>query len=262
MHNVVSMERIKITEEKGVEAFINAQDESRRQTCATFIASRAALRVAPHAIQFYEFHSYALARDLTSCMIWRPQLVSSVAAKMPTNKTIDAAFSVATAAAAGVADAAFAAFADVRAYTAAKAARAADFAATVFDEIWAEVAHHATLWLEHADQGDGTLAITIAPLWSGENPHERDWQHLRENLRAANTPDDRGADWSFWIKWYDDILAGNPQNWDMLHEIATTPDIDWDAPSREVNDKINGIVEKYALRNSYYYERIEFSEAK
>ena len=33
----------------------------------------------------------------------------------------------------------------------------------------------------------------------------------------------------------------------MLHEIATTPDIDWDASSREVNDKINGIVTLYRL---------------
>ena len=116
--------------------------------------------------------------------------------------------------------------------------------------------------MEHADQGDGKLAITIAPLWSNENPLERNWQNLREKLLAADTLDQRGADWSFWVKWYDDILAGNPQNWDMLHEIATTPDIDWEAPSREVNDKINGIVEAYALKNSYYFERIEFSEAK
>ena len=46
----------------------------------------------------------------------------------------------------------------------------------------------------------------------------------------------------------------------MLHEIATTPDIDWQASSREVNDKINGIVEAHALKNSYCFERIEFSE--
>ena len=114
--------------------------------------------------------------------------------------------------------------------------------------------------MEHADPGDGTLAISIAPLWSDENPLDQDWHSLREKLRAADTPDKRGADWSFWIKWYDDILAGNSQNWKMLHQIATTPDIDWDASSREVNDKINGIVEAHALKNSYYFERIEFSE--
>ena len=60
------------------------------------------------------------------------------------------------------------------------------------------------------------------------------------------------------MKWYDDILASNPQTWDMLHEIATTDAIDWDASARQVNDKINGIIEAYALKNSYYFERIEF----
>jgi len=114
----------------------------------------------------------------------------------------------------------------------------------------------------NADQGVGTLAITIAPLWYNENQLKRYWDDLRQKLRDADTPDDRGADWSFWIKWYDDILAGNPQNWDMLHEIAIAPDIDWEASSGEVNDKVNGIVEAYALKNPYYFERIEFSEAK
>ena len=91
----------------------------------------------------------------------------------------------------------------------------------------------------------GRCQIDIAPLWSNENPLERDWHNLREKLLAADTPDDRGADWSFWVKWYDDILAGNPQNWDMLHEIATTDAIDWNASAREVNDRINEIVEKF-----------------
>lgn len=74
---------------------------------------------------------------------------------------------------------------------------------------------------------------------------EQDWHALREKLLAADTPDPRGADWSFWVKWYDDILAGNPQNWDMLHEIATTDAIDWNASAREVNDRINEIVENF-----------------
>ena len=112
-------------------------------------------------------------------------------------------------------------------------------------DIWAEVRHDAALWLEHASQRDGTLSIRCRTLWSNENPLERDWHNLREKLLAADTPDDRGADWSFWVKWYDDILAGNPQNWDMLYEIATTDAIDWNASAREVNDTINRIVEKF-----------------
>ena len=138
---------------------------------------------------------------------------------------------------------------DVRTSAAAATDAAASRASSFFadDAVWAEVTRDAALWLRHADQGDGTLSISIAPLWSDENPLDQDWHSLREKLRAADTPDERGADWSFWIKWYDDILAGNPQNWKMLHEIATTPDIDWDASSREVNEKINGIVEAHAL---------------
>ena len=71
---------------------------------------------------------------------------------------------------------------------------------------------NAGLWLELANLGDGRLAIDIAPLWSNENPLEIDWHILREKLLAADTRNERGADWSFWVKWYDDILAGNPQN--------------------------------------------------
>jgi hypothetical protein len=212
------MDQITITDGDAVEAFINAQDDARQQACAVFIASRVALRMAPVAIEFFEFDDHARKRYLTSVMIWRSLLTSGAASTMPTP--------------------------DVRTSSAA-ASRASSFFAD--DAVWAEVTRDAALWLGHADQGDGTLSISIAPLWSDENPLDQDWHSLREKLRAADTPDERGADWSFWIKWYDDILAGNPQNWKMLHEIATTPDIDWDASSREVNDKINGIVTLYRL---------------
>jgi SOS response regulatory protein OraA/RecX len=233
------MERIIIKIADDVKAFIQAQDDARQHACATFIASRAALRVAPAAIQFYEFHNSARERDLTSLVLWRHLLVSSLAATVPTDDIK---------AAARLADA-VAADAPVAVETVAKAASVARFAAraadTVAADIWAEVLHDAALWLEHASQRDGTLAITIAPLWSTENPLEHDWHNLSEKLLASDTPDKRGADWSFWVKWYDDILAGNPQNWKMLHEIAITFDINWKARARKVNDRINGIVEKF-----------------
>ena len=232
------MEQITIRNGDDVKAFVNAQDGARRLACAAFIASRAALRGTPYALNFYEFGVKARERDLTPCVIWRPLLLSSVTAVVPTDNVTTAATA---------ADSAFAAArADV----------------TTASDFWAEVSRDAALWVANADQGVGTLAITIAPLWYNENQLKRYWDDLRQKLRDSDTPDDRGADWSFWIKWYDDILAGNPQNWDMLHEIAITPDIDWEASSGEVNDKISGIVEAYALKNSYYFERIEFSEAK
>jgi hypothetical protein len=217
------MDQVTIKDWDAEKAFINTQDNARQQACAALIASRVALRVASDAIEFFEFDDRAGKRDLTSVVIWRALLISGGASTMPT-PDVKAASSASARAASSA------------------ASSAASFAAAA---VWAEVTRDAALWLEHADPGDGTLAISIAPLWSDENPLDQDWHSLREKLRAADTPDKRGADWSFWIKWYDDILAGNPQNWKMLHEIATTPDIDWDASSREVNDKINGIVEEY-----------------
>ena len=124
------MDQVTITDGDAVKAFINAQDDARQQACAVFIASRVALRVAPFAIRFFEFDDRAHERDLTSVMIWRALLTSGVTSTMPTP--------------------------DVR-------ASATDAA------VWAEVTRDAALWLEYADPGDGTLAISIAPLWSHKN---------------------------------------------------------------------------------------------
>lgn len=99
-------------------------------------------------------------------------------------------------------------------------------------------------------------------MWSKENPLEIDWHILREKLLAADTRNERGADWSFWVKWYDDILAGNPQNWIMLHEIAISDAIDWNASAREVNDTINRIVERYRLRDEVVALRREVEQLR
>ena len=63
------MEQITIRNEDDVKAFVNAQDGVRRLACAAFIASRAALRGAPYALNFYEFGVKARERDLTPCVI-------------------------------------------------------------------------------------------------------------------------------------------------------------------------------------------------
>ena len=149
------MDQITITDGDAVEAFINAQDDARQQACAVFIASRVALRMAPVAIEFFEFDDHARKRYLTSVMIWHALLTSGVASTMPT-PDVRTSSSAATDA----------------------ASRASSFFAD--DAVWAEVTRDAALWLEHADQGDGTLSISIAPLWSDENPLDQDWHCLRE----------------------------------------------------------------------------------
>ena len=75
-----------------VKAFIKAQDEARQQACAVFIASRAALRVSPVAILFFEFDEATIKRDVTSLFTWRPTLIATVAATMPSDEIRNAAF--------------------------------------------------------------------------------------------------------------------------------------------------------------------------
>ena len=249
-------------------AFIKAQSKDRQHACAVFLASRAALRGAAPAIELHEFSKLARERDLTSLLTWRCLLTSSVANIISTrdvrlaasassgaaytaaaaysdDEPSDAAYAVAYAAGASAGndlslfDAIKVAYdpAEAAAYTAAFVALAA--------VEWVEVSQDAKFWTEHADLSDGTLSLDMAQLWSDINLREQEWLEVRKKLLAADTPDPRGADWSFWVKWYDDILAGNPQNWDMLYEISTTDAIAWDASAREVNDTINGIVEKF-----------------
>ena len=73
-----------------------------------------------------------------------------------------------------------------------------------------------------------------------------DWPVVREKL-LNDSNSERGADWSFWVEWYDKILDGDPQDWDLLYEIAVSDDIDWDARPREVNAAIARIVETHRL---------------
>ena len=264
------MKRITINNADDLKKFIQTQEDSRQQAFAVFITSRAALRLAVFPLRFFQLSSAVYKNDLTSIFNWRGYLLSSLATlrmeHLYESTSVDIVGSLLK----------------NSDYVADIERDAFEILIFLFDiiedkehwrllvslekhspnEIWAQITIDAELWFEHADQGDGTLAINIAPLWSNENPLEQDWHALREKLLAADKPDPRGADWSFWVKWYDDILAGNPQNWDMLYEIATADAIDWDASAREVNDRINQIVERYRLRDEVGALRRELEEAR
>jgi len=206
------MRDITIEDRESLKAFLDGVEEPRRQQAAVFIAARAALRAAPELQVFFDFEHNK--KPLKPLPVLRSLLISSVAATMPTE--------------------------DIRFSADAAAVTAAAFAAAV---TWGAIQRDAALWVEDADAETGNLSIDIAPLWDGANPLDVDWQFLLDRMRD----DPSGADWSFWITWYQGILDGVPQNWPLLHEIATTDRIDWDAPAQEVNDKINGIVTLYRL---------------
>ena len=117
------------------------------------------------------------------------------------------------------------------------------YSSQAFVAVWHNVMVDCMVWVDRAAV-DGTRGIDVAPLIDGEFVTIPDWAVVREKLLNDSDPK-HGADWSFWIEWYDKILRGDAQDWDMLYEIAVSQDIDWEATPREVNAAIARIVEKF-----------------
>ena len=76
------------------------------------------------------------------------------------------------------------------------------------------------------------------PLWPAmlEGAAER-WSRPRVFLQQNG--------WQFWIDWYERALAGEPQPWPLLLEIALQEDDFWQGSDDEVMVRINEIVERY-----------------
>lgn len=106
-----------------------------------------------------------------------------------------------------------------------------------------------------ADFAAGKKASTIraAPLWRSNNPIDHLWERKKNELQS------HPEDWSFWIDWYQRILDGHPQNWEMLEEIALIDPEDWDKGAEHVNGLISGIQARYLHKATPYSEKIEIN---
>lgn len=258
-----------IVDGNSLEAWLKERPEDLRRQCALFVASRAAARVAPLAWDWFQFDPVAIRHRFTSLPLCRSQLTSVLAFLVPNDVNLSAANAgraaaddiasarlvddvadpvdkfptVEAAASAASAAALTATVADAAAY-AVSAVEAADYAM--------DYAHYAViradcqLWLDLEGAGDIDIArLQSAPLWQGESPLETDWADLKAELISDATSDDsRGADWSFWIDWYERLLEGRAQNIDMLLEIVTSDKINWKAPSL-VNKAISAIFNEF-----------------
>ena len=95
-----------IKDKKSLEAWLDDRPEAVRQNCAVFIAARSALRVSPSSTIDFQFSDWSRKFDLTSITLFRGLLISSVAAKMPTEDMRRAALATKAASAAEISDSA------------------------------------------------------------------------------------------------------------------------------------------------------------
>ena len=214
-------------------------DDEASQKIAVTIAHRAAMRVMP-VWWHWTLSQEARKRDLTALPVLRCLQISGVAARVPTSEISAAvrAFHVASSppvasAFAAVASASAAASA-VRASSSAvafaadsavAADSAADFAA------WVSIRADCVVLSEEED-------IFSTSLWGDEeNLIARLWSEVKTQALEP--------EWAFWIKWYEDALAGREQNWDMLEEIALIDSEVWDAGAVAVAAEIERIRQKY-----------------
>jgi hypothetical protein len=207
----------------------------------------------------------------------RALLVSAVAAGTPAElltrdghaEAVQRAADADTDAAAFAANAAFATCADAVAYAAAAAAVAA-YADAFAAATWSALRSDCDLL------ADGKF-LSRVPLWPGEVPSA-----LRQlsgeppqalGISGALHRERAGAevDWSFWRDWYRRAQNGEPQNWEMLLEIAIQEEAFWEGSDAAVNARINEIVARHtkvtadiaerAKANSANAERIVVNEA-
>lgn len=260
-----------IKDRKSLEAWLNAfpGGEGARRKAAVAIAVRTAHRVLPIAWEWYSSDA-ARKRDLTAIAVLRSALFSLFADTMPTNENRRAADAAARAAYA--ADAA--ARAADAAYAAARAADAAAYAANATSDAYAAAAADAAAYAAYAANATSAAANAViwsaiqtdcqmflegkdprgTVLWSGDNPFDDIWSKVKSahtarpfgsgNFGEATFSTIPGGPWAFWIDWYEKVLNGQPQDWDLLQAIVDA-DIDWDGPVEGVNEAIQRVEHEY-----------------
>lgn len=101
-----------------------------------------------------------------------------------------------------------------------------------------------------AGAADDTLLTS--PLWPQEAPDW--WQVGWSRCQAALEVDPAYA---FWLRWYQAVLDGAPQNWEMLREIALIAPEDWDAGPERVAERIAEIEARYLSDATRLAERVD-----
>ncbi|MFN7599732.1 MAG: hypothetical protein ACK5PT_23945, partial [Cereibacter sp.] len=81
------------------------------------------------------------------------------------------------------------------------------------------------------------------PLWDGPVPERiaSAWAQTRREWAQAG-----GPVWAFWTQFFENALAGRPQNWPLLHDIALIPAKDWQGGPDRVHPIIEAMLKRRA----------------
>lgn len=262
---------------KNDEEFRAWLEEQPKAVC-TAIAYRAAMRVLPLAALWRD-HSKVGSRFALAA--FRTSLISGVAAVGPAHDLKAAAYTAADAAdaAASAGHAAYAAAnavtravartADAATYaagdaaaraagTAADATKAADSAVDAVDAAASAVARAAARppvaraaravargTVSAAAYADTDLASDIIMRSAIAVPPEV-LDAIEAHAVGKTDILRAGGPWTFWAKWYDRAMAGDPLPWDLQEQIALIPSEVWEAGPEAVAEEIARIEEEFS----------------
>ena len=215
------MEIAEVQDRESLERYLEALPEDERREVAVRVAFRAAARVLPiAALNFASSQAYIM-RDLTAVSIFGALSIAGVAALTSTP-------AIATSAAD---NASFTATAAADKPSFAVAAAYASYLADIWDFARLDLTdgEHGPLW------GDGAIPDALVQVWA--------------DAKTAMGKDPK-ADWSFWIAWYERVLAGRdflPN--DMAPILNELRKADWNKGPAHINPLFDGVLAKYRAQD-------------
>ncbi|MCA3443319.1 MAG: hypothetical protein INF52_08075 [Rhodobacter sp.] len=250
-----------IDSKKSLEAWL----QSRSREDAICIAHRAAMRVTP--LLFAALPGAGTQQGQITALSYLWPIVATGAACKFTSQTINSAAEVAASAApeiphhpdiifalSAVLDAAKTVYAartrTEGAHLAAIAVHDASVATSVDPrgglEFWTCIRRDCAALEEGIDP-------MVLSLW-GDRMHSnftRHWDWTRMQWAKAG-----GPVWAFWRQFYENALAGRPQDWPLLHDIALIPAEDWHGGPDRVHPIIEAMLLERAIKATPNAERI------
>ena len=224
------MEIAEVQDRESLERYLEALPEDERREVAVRVAFRAAARVLPIAALNFALSQAYIMRDLTAVSIFGALSIAGVAALTSTPAIATSAADNASFTATAAADKpSFAAAAS--SFASADAAAYASYLADIWDFARLDLTdgEHGPLW------GDSAIPDALAQVWA--------------DAKTAMGKDPK-ADWSFWIAWYERVLAGRdflPN--DMAPILNELRKADWNKGPAHINPLFDGVLAKYRAQD-------------